>query len=290
VVLCCAVLCCEQSNPKNDFCRLFCKFGLLPPLATTLLRVSRDAQEVTAAAAQAAALGQAPPPQLSDAPAYLVKICKILHLFSQADSVVKHALAKREVLECIISALPTLPHECLLLVLKSMRQIAMDSGTLDLLEASGAIPALMPYFNSPQPVRGRWEWSSAPSLQALTLVFRYCLPPLLLCCGCGEQEVQNQVLLSMYYLCQLTPSRQEQAAVCGIIPHLQKIIRANHPLKQFAFPIIFLLGRTNKRYRFDLIDCYEINTEVFEGFESQFVAVSVCVLLVGWVCAALAWN
>jgi len=116
----------------------------------------------------------------------------------------------------MLTCLSNLPHEELVLILKSIRQLAMENGTLDLLEQAGAIPALVPYFNNPHP------------------------------------EVQNQVLSSMYYLCRLTPSRQEQAAVSGIIPHLQKMIRANHPLKQFAFDILFNLGKTSRRSRMEL--------------------------------------
>jgi len=150
-----------------------------------------------------------------DAEGYAVKIGKILFLFSQGDHVVKTAFAKPDVLQGMFQALPTLPSDVLLLILKSIRQLAMDDTTLDSLEQAGAIPALIPYFNSPHP------------------------------------EVQNQVLLSMYYLCQLNQPRQEQAAASGIIPHVQRIIRANHPLKQFAFPIICSLAKT-KRSRMEL--------------------------------------
>lgn len=89
----------------------------------------------------------------------------------------------------------------------------MDVNTLDLLEAAGAIPALIPFLSSQYP------------------------------------ENVNQALLSLYYLCQIKSSRQEQAAAAGIVPHLQRFIRSNHSLNQFAFPIIFLLGKTSARTR-----------------------------------------
>jgi secreted Zn-dependent insulinase-like peptidase len=56
----------------------------------------------------------------------------------------------------------------------------------------------------------------------------------------------------MFYLCQLNASRQEQAAIAGIIPHLQAFIRRNHPLKQFAYPILFKLAKTSKRTQAEL--------------------------------------
>lgn len=135
----------------------------------------------------------------------------MLHLFSNGDAVVKTYMAKPQVMEHILRALPSLPHDVLHLVLKSVRNISMESTTLDLLESAGAIPALVPLLSSPY------------------------------------ADVQNQVLLSMYYLSTINTNRQEQAARAGIIPHLQRFIRANHPLKQFALPIIFQVGARVRR-------------------------------------------
>jgi len=188
------------TSPKNDFCRLFCKFGLLEPLTQTLLAIQADKES-------------------ADAPDYVLKIGKILHLFSQGDKVVKNHFAKPSVIECMLRLLPQqdVPQELLLLLLKSIRNISMDSTTLDLLEAAGAIPALIPFLE-PQQV----------------------------------SENQHQVLLTMYYLCQIKQSRQEAAALSGIIPHLQRFIRLDHPLKQFAYPIIFLLAKSSPRARVEL--------------------------------------
>lgn len=38
------------ANPKNDFCRLFCKYGLLPSLSAALINVNNDKQQYVAAA------------------------------------------------------------------------------------------------------------------------------------------------------------------------------------------------------------------------------------------------
>jgi hypothetical protein len=186
------------TNPKNDFCRLFCKFGLLEPLTRQLYAVHLDKES-------------------DQAPAFVLKIAAILHLFSQGDKVVKLHFAKPAVIESMLRVLPTAPQEPLILLLKSIRNISMDSTTLDLLEAAGAIPALVPFLDA-----------SAVS------------------------ENQHQVLLTMYYLCQIKASRQEQAALSGIIPHLQRFVREEHPLKQFAYPIIFLLAKTSWRTRLEL--------------------------------------
>lgn len=38
------------------------------------------------------------------------------------------------------------------------------------------------------------------------------------------QELQNQVLNTLFNLCKINRTRQEQAALAGIIPHLKEII------------------------------------------------------------------
>ena len=188
-------------QPKNDFCRLFCKFKLLPPLVRIMVDVSAD-------------VGQAAQHE------YLLKIAQILHLFSQGDSVVKQQFAQPRIVAPMLGLLPTLPADCVLLFLKSFCALSMDSNTLDHLEEAGAIPALMPHLQPSSPA-----------------------------------ENQHQVLLSMYYLCQLKGSRQEQAALHGLIPHLQRFIASDHPLKQFAYPIMFQLCKTSKRTRAELKKC-----------------------------------
>jgi len=59
-------------------------------------------------------------------------------------------------------------------------------------------------------------------------------------------EMHNQVLGTMYHLCRLDPERQRQAAVEGIVPHLQYIIASQSPLKQFALPLICDLAHVKK--------------------------------------------
>jgi len=186
------------SNNKNDFLRLFCKFGLLSPLVSALHAINADKQS-------------------ESAPGYAKKIGEILYLFSyQGDAVVKTHFAKPSVIEGMLRVLPELPQDVLLLVLKSIRYVCLDSNTCDLLEAAGAIPALMPLLDS------------------------------------AYVENQNFVLQIMYYLCQLKTSRQEQVALAGIIPHLQRVIVNQNPLKQFAYPIIFMLAKTSARTRMEL--------------------------------------
>jgi hypothetical protein len=51
-----------------------------------------------------------------------------------------------------------------------------------------------------------------------------------------SREISNQILNIMYNLCRLSKPRQEDAALNGLIPLLQQIIKTEWPLKEFALP------------------------------------------------------
>lgn len=38
----------------------------------------------------------------------------------------------------------------------------------------------------------------------------------------GAEDLENQVLQCMFYLCRISRKRQEKAAVAGLIPHLRR--------------------------------------------------------------------
>lgn len=61
-----------------------------------------------------------------------------------------------------------------------------------------------------------------------------------------SQEISNQVLNTMYNLCRLSKSRQEEAALNGIIPLLQRIVSTERPLKEFALPILCDMAHSGK--------------------------------------------
>ena len=52
------------------------------------------------------------------------------------------------------------------------------------------------------------------------------------------REICNQVLNTIYNLCRLNKSRQEDAALNDIIPILMHIYKTERPLKEFALPIL----------------------------------------------------
>eukprot|EP01133_Synstelium_polycarpum_P006813 gene6813-7918_t len=185
----------QSPTPKNDFCRLFSKVGLMKALPQVLSEVINDPP--------------APTDSLNNS--YPDKIINLLMMFSSADSVVRRAMSTVQVIEGILENLSKLSPDQLVKVLKSIKSLSMDHNTLGNLQAAGTIRALIPYL-------GR-QYSA---------------------------ETQNQVINTMFQLCRIDAERQYQAAVDGIIPHLQYFITTHSPLNQFALPIICDLAHSKK--------------------------------------------
>lgn len=66
------------------------------------------------------------------------------------------------------------------------------------------------------------------------------------------REVSNQILNTIYNMCRLNKSRQEDAALNGIVPLLQKIVKTERPLKEFALPILCDMAQSGKVGRREL--------------------------------------
>ena len=66
------------------------------------------------------------------------------------------------------------------------------------------------------------------------------------------REISNQILNTIYNLCRLNKSRQEDAALNGIIPVLQHIIKTKGPLKEFALPVLCDMANSGKVGRREL--------------------------------------
>ena len=67
-----------------------------------------------------------------------------------------------------------------------------------------------------------------------------------------EAEMRNQCVNALYLLCQISRSRQEEAALHGVLPLLQEIIRQRSPLKEFALPIVCDIAKASKVARVQL--------------------------------------
>ncbi|KAL8727390.1 MAG: hypothetical protein Q9166_006062 [cf. Caloplaca sp. 2 TL-2023] len=143
------------------------------------------------------------------------RIANIFFLFSQAENHVKEMVADRTVLHRVLKELKRMSPNHLITMLKFVKNLSMLSTTLDALQNSNAIDVLT------ELLRSNFD----------EVHFR---------------EISNQVLNTIYNLCRLNKSRQEDAALNGIIPVLQRIIKTERPLKEFAYPILCDMAHSGK--------------------------------------------
>lgn len=151
------------------------------------------------------------------------KIADILLLFSQGDVVVKEHMSDLAVLDLIVQVIsrPDVSTNVFLTLLKCLRNLSMEPNTVDKLDRAGVIPALVE-------VLGKTKDTA------------------------DEKQVQNIVILSMYYLCRINRTRQTQAAQCGLVSFLQQVAVPQNPLKQFALPILCDLAHASQTARAQL--------------------------------------
>ncbi|KAI5360248.1 putative serine/threonine-protein kinase, active [Septoria linicola] len=151
------------------------------------------------------------------------RVVNIFLLFSQAENHVKELIADRMVLKRVLKDLRRLRPANQVVMLKFIKNLSMLSTTLDALQNSNAIEALTDLLGSSIPSHSR----STASAQHF-------------------RDISNQILATMYNLCRLSTGRQEDAALSGIVPLLQKIVKTERPLKEFALPIICDMAHSGK--------------------------------------------
>ncbi|KAL8746970.1 MAG: hypothetical protein Q9190_001090 [Brigantiaea leucoxantha] len=149
------------------------------------------------------------------------RIANIFFLFSQAETYVKEIVAERTVLHRVLKELKRMSPNHQITMLKFIKNLSMLSTTLDSLQNSNAIDVL------------------TDLLQSSVKVPHF-------------REISNQVLNTIYNLCRLNKSRQEDAALNGIIPVLQRIVKTERPLKEFSYPILCDMAHSGKVGRREL--------------------------------------
>ncbi|KAG0217908.1 hypothetical protein BGX33_009207 [Mortierella sp. NVP41] len=206
----------QSLTPRNDFCRLLAKQGLLDPLSATLYNTLRDPQGA----------------------AYTDKIVQVLLIFSQGDSPVKELLATRQIVHRMLSSLQVLTPSLCIMMLKCIKNISMNSNTLDVLQNASAINTLVQVLGERT---GSFDTRS-------------------------YQDACNHVLTTLFNLCRLNKARQEEAAQAGLIPHLQQIAESSSPLKQFALPILCDMAHAGRACRNSLWhnDCLPVYLRLFK--------------------------
>ncbi|KAI9848159.1 MAG: hypothetical protein M1837_000833 [Sclerophora amabilis] len=143
------------------------------------------------------------------------RIVNIFYLFSQAENHVKETVADRMVLKCVLKDLKRMSPAHQITMLKFIKNLSMLSTTLDTLQNSNAIEVLADLLSSSM---------KEPHFR----------------------EISNQVLNTMYNLCRLSKTRQEDAALNGVIPLLQRTVKTERPLKEFALPILCDMAHSGK--------------------------------------------
>ncbi|KAK4986455.1 Protein kinase of the Mitotic Exit Network [Elasticomyces elasticus] len=143
------------------------------------------------------------------------RIVNIFLLFSQAENHVKETVADRMVLKRVLKDLRRMSPNHQITMLKFIKNLSMLATTLDALQNSNAIEVLTDLLSS--------------SMR---------LPHF--------REISNQVLNIMFNLCRLSKTRQEDAALNGVIPLLQRIVKTERPLKEFALPILCDMAHSGK--------------------------------------------
>jgi len=278
--------------PKNDFCRLFAKEGVLRQLVALLEHCRSPKGE-----SECAKLG-------FEASALIMEISEILLVFSHGDSVVKNQFADTIVLEGILRTLTleapffragshvdssqkekhvvgrsgkiALGEEeigpLIKTLLKCIKNLSMEPSVLEALEASGAIPTLVPFLSycSSMAKLARMQADGsdengmfAKLVQGARRIKRHnSFVPGRQLTASQEQlvkEIQNLVMLAMFYLCRLSRSRQEQAAISGIIPLLMDAVATRSPVKTFALQILTDFAHTSDLTRDQLWRCQALD-------------------------------
>ncbi|KAJ5502163.1 Armadillo-like helical [Penicillium fimorum] len=149
------------------------------------------------------------------------RIANIFFIFSQAENHVKEMVSERTVLHRVLKELKRMSPVHQITMLKFIKNLSMLSTTLDSLQNSNAIDVLTDLLRS----------------NLKKAHFR---------------ELSNQILNTIYNMCRLNKSRQEDAALNGIVPLLQKIVLTERPLKEFALPILCDMAQSGKVGRREL--------------------------------------
>lgn len=155
---------------------------------------------------------------------YVDRIGGLLYLLCQQDALVKLNFGSPEVLGPLLRMLPKLESTSLVLILKALLTLAAYTDPRSIARGQGVAPSIV---------------AALEGAGAAAALVRFLGHPL--------QEVQSLTIQTLYFFVRVNANRLEQAAVAGIVPHLQRMIREQHPLRQFAYDILFALPSAGKR-------------------------------------------
>jgi len=152
----------------------------------------------------------------------------IFQVLSKADTVVKNEMAQVQHLHEMFEVLPHLEPEATVEMLKAIKNLSMEpSISSEPLQLVGPIPKLVQLFSKIS--HGDY--------------------------GDYANEVSNEVMSTLYNLCRINKTRQEQAAQAGIVPHLKAAIIPDHhnggtepgPRAPLALPMLCAMALSMSR-------------------------------------------
>ncbi|KIJ54808.1 hypothetical protein M422DRAFT_240892 [Sphaerobolus stellatus SS14] len=116
----------HSPTPKNDFCRMFIREGLLDPLSSALLSAIGSRSDAS-----------------GDMKFKIIQILLVFSQVSQQDFHVRNALGTRKVVRRLLRACELLEPEYLVLILKAIKHLSMNATLLDVLQNANAIEILV---------------------------------------------------------------------------------------------------------------------------------------------------
>lgn len=149
------------------------------------------------------------------------RIANIFLIFSQAENHVKESVADRIILKKVLKDLKRMSPAHQITMLKFIKNLSMLATTLDSLHLSNCIEELADLLQASMKL---------PSSKR-------------------KREIWNHISNIMFNLCRLSKRRQEDAALNGVIPLLQKIAEVHKPIKNFALPVLCDMAHATKRCR-----------------------------------------
>lgn len=150
------------------------------------------------------------------------RIASIFFIFSQAENYVKEKVAERSVLHRLLKNLKRMSPTNQITMLKFIKNLSMLEAKWETLQNSNAIDVLVELLK---------DGLRQPHFR----------------------ELSNQILGTVYNLCRVSPQRQEDAALAGIIPVLINIAKQDKtPVRQFALHVLCDMVQAGRAARREL--------------------------------------
>ena len=228
--------------PKNDFCLLFAKTMLLERLAALGHRLQEEDGKKEALRFGVAPVG------------VLAEVCHIFSIFSLGGPAAKkHLSSCPKALRFIFTTITTRwaaaagsneqvweddvddEIDTVRTLLHCIKNLSSESSCLDDLDAAGAVQSIVPFLS----VREAPQTNDSSVNKKLRK--RRQIPAI----ATAVSEVHNLAMLILFYLLRLNPTRQERAAVCGIIPYCKSAVQDRTTVKTFAMQILVDLAHAS---------------------------------------------